>query len=426
VSPEPRRSRIGGVSLGLAVAGTAACHAASAVGPFAGATWLRLVGAGFEAAVVGGLADWFAVTALFRHPLGLPIPHTAIIPTRRAKITEGIVAMIEQDWLSPDVIGARLDKIAPSALVVDWLRDPAHVERIGAPVRDLLAGLARVLTEPEVAEFADRAIHGAIAELPLDATAGRWLAGALSSDAAGPAFDAFATSLANLAERDRTAAELHWWLDRSARTLAQAGKRLVPFVLRRKVVQRKLIEAACGYASTELRAAAGDPDHPLKRTILGALRRFADRLAAGDADALRQADRIRTALLESLEAGPIVRRTLERLRAELETELASPTSALSTLIDRRLRSGVLEVLDDPERRATFDRWVRATARDLLARHHHQIGITVRENLDALETETLVARIEDRVGADLQYIRLNGAVVGGLVGLALAVGRWFFG
>jgi uncharacterized membrane-anchored protein YjiN (DUF445 family) len=426
VSREPRRSRVGGVSLGLAVAGAAACHAGSIAGPFAGATWFRLVGAGFEAAVVGGLADWFAVTALFRHPLGLPIPHTAIIPTRRAKITEGIVAMVEQDWLSPDVIGARLDKIAPSALVVDWLRDPAHVERIGAPVRDLLAGLARVLTEPEVAEFADRAIHGAIAELPLDATAGRWLAGALASDAAGPAFDALATSLANLAERDRTAAELHWWLDRSARTLHQAGKRLVPFVLRRKIVQRKLIEAACGYASAELRAAAGDPDHPLKRTMLGALRRFADRLAAGDAEALKQADRMRAALLESLEAGPIVRRTLERLRAELETELASPTSALSTLIDRRLRGGVLEVLDDPERRATFDRWVRATARDLLARHHHQIGITVRENLEALETATLVARIEDRVGADLQYIRLNGAVVGGLVGLALAVGRWFFG
>jgi uncharacterized membrane-anchored protein YjiN (DUF445 family) len=66
----------------VAVAGATACHAASAVGPFAGATWLRLVGAGFEAAVVGGLADWFAVTALFRHPLGLPIPHTAIIPAR--------------------------------------------------------------------------------------------------------------------------------------------------------------------------------------------------------------------------------------------------------------------------------------------------------------------------------------------------------
>ena len=421
-----RRSRVGAASLAAAVGGAAACHVAAATGPLAGATWVHLVGAGFEAAVVGGLADWFAVTALFRHPLGLPIPHTAIIPTRRAKITEGIVAMIEQDWLSPDVIGARLDRIAPSALVVDWVRDPAHVERIGAPVRDLLAGLARVLTEPEVVDFADRAIHGALTELPLDATAGRWLARALASDAAGPAFEALATSLANLAERERTAAELHWWLDRSARTLRRSGKRLVPFVLRRKVVQRKLVEAACGYASTELRAAAGDPEHPLKRTILGALGRFADRLAAGDPDALAQAERLRAALVESLEAGPVVHRTLARLRAELEAELASPTSALSTLIDRRLHSGILEVFDDPDRRATFDRWVRATARDLLARHHHQIGITVRENLDALETATLVARIEDRVGADLQYIRLNGAVVGGLVGFAIALGRWLFG
>jgi uncharacterized membrane-anchored protein YjiN (DUF445 family) len=84
---------------------------------------------------------------------------------------------------------------------------------------------------------------------------------------------------------------------------------------------------------------------------------------------------------------------------------------------------IAELLDDPERRATFDRWVRTTAEDLLRRHHHQIGLTVRESLEALETGALVAQIEARVGADLQFIRLNGAVVGGLVGVAIAVAHW---
>src|SRR5213593_1110966 len=114
--------------------------------------WLGYVRATAEASLVGGLADWFAVTALFRHPLGIPIPHTAIIPARRQKIVEGIVSMIEDEWLSPDVIGARLQRIAPSRLIVEWLRDPDHVQRVGQPVRDLLRAVAGILTEDEVAE----------------------------------------------------------------------------------------------------------------------------------------------------------------------------------------------------------------------------------------------------------------------------------
>ena len=107
-------------------------------------------------------------------------------------------------------------------------------------------------------------------------------------------------------------------------------------------------------------------------------------------------------------------------------ELDDPYGPLADLIDRRLHAAIVELLDDPERRAAFDRWVRSTADDLLRQHHHQIGVTVRENLEALETGALVARIEDRVGADLQFIRLNGAVVGGLVGLGIALLRWGLG
>src|SRR5262245_2555314 len=95
-----RRNSVGMVSLLAALGGTVMCHVALTTGTFANAVWLRILAAGFEAALVGGLADWFAVTALFRHPLGLPIPHTAILPARRAKIIEGIISMIQEEWLS--------------------------------------------------------------------------------------------------------------------------------------------------------------------------------------------------------------------------------------------------------------------------------------------------------------------------------------
>ncbi len=420
----PTRNHVGTVSLLAAVAGAAACHAGLRLG--GDLPWLRILTAGFEAALVGGLADWFAVTALFRHPLGLPIPHTAIIPARRAKIIESIVTMVEEDWLSPDVIGSRLARLSPSTLILDWLRDPAHVERLGAPLRDLLRGVARTLSEDEVSGFVERALQRQLRELPVDAGTGTWLARVVRSESAGVAFASMATSLANLAARPKTASQLHWWLERTARRLRAGGKRLVPFVLRRKMVQRRIVEAACETAATELRSAARDPEHPLRRAVLDAAGGFADRLAAGDADALAQAEQLRTAVLESLEAGALVRDTLASLRAQIEQELGDPASTLSALIDRKLRAGIVDLLEDPERRAVFDRWVRATADDLLRRHHHEIGLTVRENLEALETGALVAQIEERVGSDLQFIRLNGAVVGGLVGLGLAVARWLAG
>jgi uncharacterized membrane-anchored protein YjiN (DUF445 family) len=416
----PRRNHVGTVSLSAAVIGAVACRAAMMLGHMDSVVWLQITAAGFEAAMVGGLADWFAVTALFRHPLGLPIPHTAIIPARRAKIIEGIVSMVEKEWLSPEVIGARLERIAPSDFIVDWLRDPRHVERLGAPVRDLLRGLARLLTQAEVVEFADRTIRHQLRELPIDASTGQWLLRMASSQSAGAAFDTIALSLANLARRPSTAENLYAWLDRSARYLRKEGKRLVALFLRRRVVQRKIVEAACDYSAAELLNAAHDPHHPLRTYVFGVVQRYAQRLADGDPDTIEQAERLRLAVIESLEASPLVMVLLARLRDQLDLDLGQRDGYLSRLVDRELRAGILDLLKQPERRAAFDNWVRTTANDLLRRHHNQIGLTVRENLEALETSTLVAQIEERVGADLQFIRLNGAVVGGMIGVLIAL------
>jgi uncharacterized membrane-anchored protein YjiN (DUF445 family) len=216
---------------------------------------------------------------------------------------------------------------------------------------------------------------------------------------------------------------LYWWLDRLAHTLQEDGQRLMAFFLRRKAVQQKIVEAVCSYATSELGSAARDPQHPLRMFMLSTLHQFADRLAAGDPESLGQIERWRTAIVESLATTPLVGYMLARLSDQLERELTDPSSALSGLIERKLLTGLLELLGDPERRATFDQWVRSTASDLVQRHHHEIGVTVRENLEALETGALVAQIEERVGADLQFIRLNGAVVGGLIGLVLGLGHW---
>jgi uncharacterized membrane-anchored protein YjiN (DUF445 family) len=280
--------------------------------------------------------------------------------------------------------------------------------------------VARVLTEEEVVAFAERGVVRQLRELPIGPGAGRWLARAVESPAAGQAFRSVALSLKNLAERPRTAQELHWWLLRSARALSESGHRVVPFLLRRKMVQRTIVEAALGYSGAELSAAVEDPEHPLRRFAVGGLQRFATRLSQGEPEAIAQVERVRAAILESLETAPLVREGLARLRSQIEEELDDRDSRLSKLVDEKLRSGIVSYLEDAERRASFDRWVRATTVDLLRQHHHQIGVTIRENLESLTDDQLVEQIESRVGADLQFIRLNGAVVGGLIGVLLAL------
>jgi uncharacterized membrane-anchored protein YjiN (DUF445 family) len=422
----PRRNYLGNVSLGVAAVGAVAVELLRHTAVGAGWPWLVVLGGGFEAAVVGGLADWFAVTALFRHPLGIPIPHTAIIPMRRAKIVEGIVAMVEDEWLSPEVIGARLARFAPSGLVRDWLADPAHVERLAAPMRDLVRGMTRALASEEGIAVLVEQVRHQLRDAPLDGSLGRLLARLLANGGAESMFGTAAASLANVAEQPRTAVQLRWWLDRSATTLQRQGRRMLPFLLRRRVVQRALVDAACGYAGAELRGAATDPEHPLRHLALTALGRFSDRLHQAQPDTLDEIARWRTTLADALESEPLVRHLVVRLRSRVDRELLDADSRLSRFLRTELLDGVRALLDDPERCARFDAWVRTTVDDLLRRHHHQIGLTVRENLEALDTRRLVAQIEGRVGADLQYIRLNGAVVGGLIGVLIATARWCAG
>ncbi len=416
----PPRNHIGNISLLVSVAGAVATRVLLTWGGLAHLGWLHIVSAGFEAALVGGLADWFAVTALFRHPLGLPIPHTAIIAERRAKIIEGIATMVQEEWLSPEVIGTRLARLSPSQLIVDWLRDREHVERLGAPLRDIIRELGRMLVEPEIAEFVERAAQSQLRDLPIDATTGRWITRMADGDGAKAAFESAALSLSNLARQPASAEALQAWLRRAAVELHKDGKRLVPLILRRKIVQRTLVEAACDYASGELAGAVADVDHPLRAWAFGLVRRFGEGLAAGDEQLVKQVEQLRTAIVESIEVRPVVLQLLRRVRDQLDTDLSEPASYLSLLIDRKLHEGILGLLADGERRSRFDHWVQNVVQDLLRRHRDQIGLTVRENLNALDTATLVAQIEARVGNDLQFIRLNGALVGGLIGVLLAV------
>ena len=417
---------VGPVSLLVAFAGATGCYVVRYAGWAGDPTWLHVLRAGFEAALVGGLADWFAVTALFRHPLGIPIPHTAIIPKRREKLIDGIVSIVEDDWLSPEVIGARVTRFAPSDALLTWLRDRDKVKVMDAPLRGMLRGLAHILTQREVVEGLDAVLRRQLERYPIDEHAGRWLGRITTSESATTAFETMALSLAQVAHRPSTARKMHEWLEHSAAKMEAEGRRFLPLVLRSQIVRGKVVEAACNYAASELSHAAYEPDHPLRRFTFDAVLRFAVRLANGEPEALGSVEGLRATLLENLSDEPITAESLAELQRQVIEELDRPDSKLLDTGLEKLRTLLVRTFESPANRDAFEGWVRAAAIHLVERNHHQIGITIRESLEALDTETLVAQVEERLGPDLQFIRLNGAIVGGLIGVLLAVVRLVLG
>jgi uncharacterized membrane-anchored protein YjiN (DUF445 family) len=168
--------------------------------------------------------------------------------------------------------------------------------------------------------------------------------------------------------------------------------------------------------------ARGNPDHPLRERLNAILLDFADGLATGRPESTESFEKVRSALVEGTDTREYIEKALSRLRQTLDSELSTAGSDLDQLIQRIFREQLIRFRSDSEAQGALDAWVRKVATELVEDRHTQIGVMVRGSLNKLSDLHLVAQIEEKVGADLQYIRLNGAVVGGLVGAILALIR----
>ncbi len=343
----------------------------------------------------------------------------------RKRLTDGIVNTVEKNWLSPAAIRARLEQFTPSAIVINLARDPERVGLLAGPLRDVLARVAALLDDPEVVAFAERSLAERLRELPLGATAGRWLSRAAESPEMGEVLRSLALSLVRLAQREKTTDEFHEWLLRAAETIRE-NHAMMAFFLRRKSVQRAIVERVdrlrvlrapggggeCGASPPALRHRR----HPWLRDAPRSGRPRGERADRELAWRARREPRERPGDARDARRLPPADRGRPReprKRARAARRAADPRADP-------------ELLAEPAWRERFDRWVRDLAADLAARHHHEIGRTVRENLEKLDDDALVDQIESKVGADLQYIRLNGAVVGGLIGVGIAAVRIWLG
>jgi uncharacterized membrane-anchored protein YjiN (DUF445 family) len=374
-------------------------------GHFAGRwPWLSYVKAFAEAGMVGACADWFAVTALFRRPLGLPIPHTGLVPRKKDEIGVALGEFIAENFLTEAVLGAKLLQLEIGRWGAAWLRDPANAARLANQLTSLLHELLDLVTPQMRRDFVAivaRDLASALQAAPLASSMLRalWVDGRTQ---------AFLDRILDFASRALTTNEELIRSQVTGRTF-----RWAPKWLDRKIADR--IIRALAEVVQEMREA----DHPWRQQVTDSVNELIDRL---DCDpALRE--RVE-GLKRELVAHPLVLGNLERIWSQAENYMNPPTPEgrlALTEIATRLLSGVGGWLEERgDARESFNTWARLAVQNVIAPRRHEIGKFIAEIVAGWDTRSIVEKLELQVGGDLQFIRINGTLVGGCVGLAIFI------
>ncbi|GAA5149700.1 DUF445 domain-containing protein [Microbacterium pseudoresistens] len=370
--------------------------------------WLGYVRAAAEGGMVGALADWFAVTALFRHPLGLPIPHTAIIPTRKDEIGSSLGEFVETNFLSGDVVRTKLSETAISRRLGEWLRDsPEHgvknAERITAEAATMASAVLRALDDDDVRDLISDLAREHLIEPEWGSPAGAWLERIVDAGAHHGAVDLAADSIGA-------------WLDSNAQAFAGLVSRRLPGWVP-KLAHRFVDETVYNEAVKFVRAVQADPNHPARHALDGYLARLADNLQH-DPETRTRLENAKAAVFDSPRVGALAAEAWNTAKAGLLRALADPQSGLRI----RARDAVAEVgsrlATEQSLQHRVDGWVTDAAVFLVDRYRHDIASVITDTVERWDPAETTEKIELMVGRDLQYIRLNGTIVGAIAGVAI--------
>ncbi|HET8600935.1 MAG TPA: DUF445 domain-containing protein [Segeticoccus sp.] len=369
------------------------------------AGWLGYVHAAAEAAMVGALADWFAVTALFRHPLGLPIPHTAIIPERKQALGRSLEEFVTTNFLTEENARERLAAAGVSRRLGEWLAQPRNARRIVEGAAEPLGRALRGVDEADVRAFTEGLLLPRLSREPVSPIAGRLL-GAVVADGAHH-------GLVDLALR-----ELDRWLRANDRTVARVVRARAPWWTPRwlddKVVERVQAELVGWVADV-----SADPEHPAREAVDRLLAEVAQDLQH-DTGTMARVEALKERLLAHPQTGRTAVAVWDALRVVLLEALADPQSTLRTrALDELVRFGTRLATDIALQR-TWDGRAADAVGHLVRTYGRELASVISVTVDRWDGAEAARRIELHVGRDLQFIRINGTVVGALVGLVLHV------
>ncbi|MEX0170097.1 DUF445 domain-containing protein [Streptomyces sp. LMG1-1-1.1] len=365
--------------------------------------WTGYVAAAAEAGMVGALADWFAVTALFRRPLGLPIPHTAIIPTKKDQLGASLGSFVGENFLSADVVRGRLHALGIGRRLGAWLAEPAHADRVTAEASTALRGALTVLRDADVQAVVGEAITRRAEAVEIAPGLGKTLERIVSDGAHHRAVDLVCN-------------RAHDWLVTHGESVMDAVQGGAPgwtprFVDRRvgERVYKELLRFV-----TEMRDM---PGHPARGAIDRFLADFAADLQA-DTDTRARVERLKSDLLARPEIQDIIASAWSSVRGLIIAAAEDDHSQLRLRARASLISLGKRLATDTRLQSKVEGWAEDAAAYLVTTYRHEITSLITDTVAGWDATQTSRKIEANIGRDLQFIRINGTVVGALAGLLI--------
>jgi uncharacterized membrane-anchored protein YjiN (DUF445 family) len=373
-------------------------------------SWVGYVQAMAEASMVGALADWFAVTALFRHPLGLPIPHTAIIPRKKDALGENLSDFVGANFLAEAVVTDKLYRVGISNRLGSWLAQPRNAERATAELATAVRAVVTVLRDEDVQPVLENALVRRLLEQPWGPPLGRLLAQLLTDGAHHKLVDL-------LTER-----AYEWVRDNHGAVLRLVSQRLPGWSPR--FVDELVADRLYGEVLTFAWAVRTELDHPMRKAVDTFLLEFAEDLRT-DPEMIERAEAVKQQVLAHPEVQILVGSAWGTAKKMLLGAAEDPSSELRQRVRDGLMSLGRRLRQDTELRSKVDNWLQGVATYVVSNYRGEITALITDTVQRWDAAETARKVELQVGRDLQFIRINGTVVGALAGLLIHTLSQFF-
>ncbi|MCA1653546.1 MAG: DUF445 domain-containing protein [Sphingomicrobium sp.] len=358
-----------------------------------------------EAAMVGGLADWFAVTALFRHPLGLPIPHTAIIPRNKDRIGETLATFLKENFLIAPVVARRMRNIDLAGVAGRFLQAPAGEEtRIRRGASRLIADLAESLDDERLGGLIKGAVSSRLKGMEVAPLLGHALASAINEHRHVPMLEAAIRWMARA-------------LDANEELIREMVHKRANWILKLAGIDSRIADAVVDGLKKLTVEMGTDPAHPVRIKVEQALAQLANDLQT-NAETRTRVEAMKDELLANRSVGLWIDTLWQKARSAVIKAARNPDAAMAGKLGDVIKSMGSTLEGDPRIRSAINQFARRAVAGMAASYGGSIVKLVSETVRGWDARTVTNRLESAVGRDLQYIRINGTLVGGSVGLVL--------
>jgi uncharacterized membrane-anchored protein YjiN (DUF445 family) len=391
--------------------------------PLQDSIWGALLQGGFEAGLVGGLADWFAVTALFRHPLGVPIPHTALLPKNRTKITATIISMLENDWLTKESIRDKVARIPFAEKLFALADKEVNTPSVQSKIISLIQYLINKLDIAKAAPFVEKELKARLNEIDIKNYLPPMVDQLTKRKYDEKTLDYLLKEIDEWAQKDSTKERLGRMAVEAIENIKADG--FMQFALKsfsNLVNEEKLGNIIQSLIQKGVNSFQ-DPFNQNRQTLLFHIHSKLENIKTDE----RLSEELNSLIAQTVsewEPEDKIINLFIQLKQKAISFVEEP-SFLNGYILPLLKNGLEELKKDPEKIQAFETWIKKQISDFVDSNHSKIGKLVEENLEKLDDKTLINMLETNIGKDLQWIRVNGAFCGFIIGLILVGLRMLF-